>query len=105
MSSKRMTVSVSEESIVRLRAIAEDWGLVNTAGPAKGQGNISGLMDALGRGALLVAEGASGSSGRVRKLSAIDKGILDEVRELVQDLVDCSLKERGLGGASDADQS
>ncbi len=105
MSAKRVTVSLSEESIVRLRAIAEDWGLMNTAGPAKGQGNISGLMEALGQGTLQVAAGANGSSSSARKLSAIDRGILDEVRELVQDLVDRALKERGFDGTSAADQA
>ncbi len=97
MSAKRMTVSLSEESIVRLRAIAEDWGLMNTAGPAKGQGNVSGLMEALGQGTLHVTAGAG-------KPSALDKGILDEVRELVQDLVDRALKERGFDGTSASNQ-
>ena len=105
MPSRRMTVSLSEESIVRLRATAEDWGLVNTAGPAKGQGNISGLMEALGQGALVVTEGANGSSGNARTLTAVDRGILDEVRDLVQDLVDRALKERGFDGTSAADRS
>ena len=104
MALRRVTVSLSEESVDRLRAIAEEWGLVNTAGPAKGQGNISGLMEALGQGTLRVSDGNGLHPGSARRLTAIDKGILDEVRELVRDLVDRALKEHGFDGTSAADQ-
>lgn len=52
--SARITLTISEASVSRLRALARLYGFVTTAGRMSGQGNVSGLIEAIGRGDLTI---------------------------------------------------
>jgi len=47
---ERVTLTISEEAVHHLRAIARAFGYVNSAGKWVGSGNLSGLLEAVGRG-------------------------------------------------------
>ena len=49
-----ITVTISPEAITRLRELAQRWNFVTQSGRMAGQGNVSGLLEAVGMGALRI---------------------------------------------------
>ena len=55
MARKRLTVSIEEDAVWRLRTIARERGLISRAGPQTGEGNISALLEETAYGRMAVA--------------------------------------------------
>lgn len=55
MARKRLTVSIEEDAVWRLRTIARERGLISRAGPQTGEGNISALLEEIAYGRMAVA--------------------------------------------------